>query len=144
MRQGPNHRRSRGRGPRRPHNNNNNVSPRSQTFDSAGPDVRIRGNAYQVLEKYLAMARDATSAGDRVAAENFYQHAEHYFRIVSANGGDRGGPNGRNGQGMRPDGQPADGQGESGEAAVSQSTPSGNGVGSGETDNGEDPGEGQA
>ena len=59
---------------------------RSQTFDSAGPDVRIRGNAYQVLEKYLALARDASAAGDRIAAENFYQHAEHYYRVISANG----------------------------------------------------------
>lgn len=61
---------------------------RSQTFDSSGPDVRIRGNAYQVLEKYLALARDATAAGDRIAAENFYQHAEHYYRLINANGGD--------------------------------------------------------
>lgn len=58
---------------------------RSQTFDSSGPDVRIRGNAYQVLEKYLALARDASAAGDRIAAENFYQHAEHYFRLINAN-----------------------------------------------------------
>jgi hypothetical protein len=66
---------------RKPH-----MPQRSQTFDSAGPDVRIRGNAYQVLEKYLAMARDASAAGDRIAAENFYQHAEHYYRVISANG----------------------------------------------------------
>jgi hypothetical protein len=107
MRQGPNNRRSRGRGPRRPHAN-----PRQQTYDSNGPDIRIRGNAYQVLEKYLAMARDATSAGDRIAAENYYQHAEHYFRIISANGGEHG-ANGRFRQGQRPDGQdgmPGDGQ----------------------------------
>lgn len=57
----------------------------TQTFDSSGPDVRIRGNAYQVLEKYLALARDATAAGDRIAAENFYQHAEHYYRVINAN-----------------------------------------------------------
>jgi len=57
----------------------------AQTFDSSGPEVRIRGNAYQVLEKYLAMARDATAAGDRIAAENFYQHAEHYYRVINAN-----------------------------------------------------------
>ena len=56
-----------------------------QTFDSSGPEVRIRGNAYQVLEKYLAMARDASAAGDRIAAENFYQHAEHYYRVINAN-----------------------------------------------------------
>jgi hypothetical protein len=57
---------------------------RLQTFDSNGPDVRIRGNAYQVHEKYLQLARDASSSGDRVAAENYFQHAEHYFRIISA------------------------------------------------------------
>ncbi|MGE0120370.1 MAG: DUF4167 domain-containing protein [Dongiaceae bacterium] len=101
MRQGPNNRRSRGRGPRRQHGGGN---PRQQTFDSNGPDVRIRGNAYQVLEKYLAMARDAASAGDRIAAENYYQHAEHYYRIINLNGGDHGN-NGRFRQGQRPDGQ---------------------------------------
>jgi hypothetical protein len=67
--------------------------------------VRIRGNAYQVLEKYLAMARDATAAGDRIAAENFYQHAEHYYRIVNANGEQHGG-NGR----FRPNGPGHEGQ----------------------------------
>ena len=62
-----------------------NVPFRAQTFDSNGPEVRIRGNAYQVLEKYLALARDASASGDRIAAENFYQHAEHYFRLINAN-----------------------------------------------------------
>ena len=82
MRPGPNMKRQRGRNNgRKPH-----MPQRSQTFDSAGPDVRIRGNAYQVLEKYLAMARDASAAGDQIAAENFYQHAEHYYRVISANG----------------------------------------------------------
>lgn len=65
-----------------------------QTFDSSGPEVRIRGNAYQVLEKYLAMARDATAAGDRIAAENFYQHAEHYYRVINANNEHRQHPQG--------------------------------------------------
>ena len=76
--------------------NNNNMGRnkphlpvRAQTFDSSGPDVRIRGNAYQVLEKYLALARDATAAGDRIAAENFYQHAEHYYRLINAEGQQR-------------------------------------------------------
>ncbi|MTJ81552.1 MAG: DUF4167 domain-containing protein [Telmatospirillum sp.] len=59
------------------------ISSRNQTYDSNGPDVRIRGNAHQVLEKYLAMARDASSQGDRIAAENYYQHAEHYFRLIN-------------------------------------------------------------
>jgi hypothetical protein len=64
--------------PRTPH--------RSQTFDSNGPGLKIRGNAYQVFERYVALAREAASAGDRIAAENLYQHAEHYFRVMNANG----------------------------------------------------------
>lgn len=59
------------------------VNPRVQTFDSNGPDVRIRGNAYQINEKYLALARDAAGAGDRVLAESYYQHAEHYQRFIN-------------------------------------------------------------
>jgi hypothetical protein len=54
-----------------------------QNFDSNGPDVRVRGNANQVYDKYLALARDATMAGDRVVAESYYQHAEHYYRIIN-------------------------------------------------------------
>jgi hypothetical protein len=57
---------------------------KAQTFDSTGPDIRVRGNAYQVLEKYLQLARDAGTAGDRVAAENFLQHADHYYRVVAS------------------------------------------------------------
>jgi Domain of unknown function (DUF4167) len=59
---------------------------RIQTFDSNGPNVKIRGNAYQVFERYLALAREASASGDRIAAENLYQHAEHYFRVMNANG----------------------------------------------------------
>jgi hypothetical protein len=59
---------------------------RIQTFDSNGPNVKIRGNAYQVFERYVALAREAAASGDRIAAENLYQHAEHYFRIMNANG----------------------------------------------------------
>jgi hypothetical protein len=59
---------------------------RSQSFDSNGPGIKIRGNAYQVFERYVALAREAASSGDRIAAENLYQHAEHYFRIMNANG----------------------------------------------------------
>ena len=53
-------------------------------FDSNGPDGRIRGTAQQVMERYLALARDATSQDDRVTAENCYQHAEHYLRLLNA------------------------------------------------------------
>jgi hypothetical protein len=59
---------------------------RVQTFDSNGPNVKIRGNAYQVFERYVALAREAATSGDRIAAENLYQHAEHYFRIMNVTG----------------------------------------------------------
>ena len=75
MRQGPNNKRMRGRGSSRKHSNS-----RNQSFDSNGPEVKVRGNAQQVVEKYLTLARDASSAGDRIAAESYYQHAEHYIR----------------------------------------------------------------
>lgn len=60
-------------------------NPNNRTFESNGPDVKIRGNAAHIYDKYLQLARDATSSGDRVMAENYYQHAEHYLRIVQAN-----------------------------------------------------------
>ena len=84
MRPGQPGKRNRGRGGRRIFN------PRTQVFDSNGPSVRIRGNALQIYEKYQQLARDSSVAGDRVAAENLMQHAEHYFRIYSqTNGLDR-------------------------------------------------------
>jgi len=73
----------RGRG----NNGRKNSNPRSNNYDSNGPDVKVRGNAQQVVEKYLALARDASLADDRVAAENYFQHAEHYYRLMTANGG---------------------------------------------------------
>jgi hypothetical protein len=57
---------------------------RNQSFDSNGPNIKIRGSAYQIFERYVALAREAAIGGDRIAAENFYQHAEHYFRIANA------------------------------------------------------------
>ena len=56
----------------------------NRTFDSNGPEVKIRGSAAHVYEKYLQLARDANSSGDRVMAESYLQHAEHYFRILAA------------------------------------------------------------
>jgi Domain of unknown function (DUF4167) len=93
MRPGQNKRR--GRNPNNPNNPNNNpnrqrMPNRMQTFDSNGPSVKIRGNAYQVFERYVALAREAATSGDRIAAENLYQHAEHYFRIMNANGEGQG------------------------------------------------------
>lgn len=57
---------------------------RNHVFDSTGPDIRLRGTAQQLFEKYLQLGRDASSAGDRVMAEGYFQHAEHYFRILNA------------------------------------------------------------
>lgn len=91
MRQGSNPKRLRGRTGRK------NQHPRSQTFESNGPEVKVRGNAQQVVEKYLALARDASSVGDRITAESYFQHAEHYYRVMTANGGGED----RNAQGHR-------------------------------------------
>ncbi len=53
-------------------------------YESNGPDVKIRGNASHIAEKYLQLARDAQSSGDSIASESYYQHAEHYFRLIAA------------------------------------------------------------
>lgn len=53
-------------------------------YESSGPDVKIRGTAQQVFEKYTQYARDAQTAGDRVSSEAFLQHAEHYARIMAS------------------------------------------------------------
>ena len=79
MRHGSNSRRSRGRN----NGGNRGRNSKTQTYDSNGPDVRIRGNAYQITEKYLNLARDAASAGDTILAESYYQHAEHYQRLIN-------------------------------------------------------------
>ena len=77
--------RSRGRGRRGPPNNQSHSHGHNRPFDSAGPEIKIRGTAGNIYEKYLQLARDAGLAGDRVAQENFLQHAEHYYRIMMAN-----------------------------------------------------------
>ena len=84
MRQGQQNRRGRGR------NNNNNgntgnrksQNPLTRSFESTGPDVKLRGTPSHVAEKYMSLARDALSSGDPVLAENYMQHAEHYNRII--------------------------------------------------------------
>ena len=65
---------------------------RNQSFDSHRPNTKIRGSAHQIFERYVALAREAATSGDRIAAENLYQHAEHYFRInnASRDGGQQG------------------------------------------------------
>lgn len=79
MKHNPNVRRGRNRG-----NGKRYVPLRNQTFESNGPDGKIRGTAQQVYERYLALGRDATSSGDPIAAESFYQHGEHYYRMLHA------------------------------------------------------------
>ncbi len=59
---------------------------RNSNFESSGPQGKIRGTAFQVIEKYQALGRDALTFGDRVAAENYFQHAEHYYRVMVASG----------------------------------------------------------
>ena len=78
-----NQKRMRGR-----HNNNHHhrksQNPLTRVYESNGPDVKIRGTASHIAEKYIQLARDSQSSGDPVAAENYYQHAEHYFRLIAA------------------------------------------------------------
>lgn len=78
MKHGSNTRRS-----RNSNRSGRRTNPRMQVFDSNGPDVRIRGNAMQVHEKYVGLARDAASSGDHVLAESYLQHAEHYQRVLN-------------------------------------------------------------
>ena len=81
MRNGQNNKRMRGRNRK---GGGHHQNPLSRMYESNGPDVKIRGTASHVAEKYLQLARDAQSSGDPIAAENYYQHAEHYFRLIAA------------------------------------------------------------
>src|SRR5689334_22838171 len=81
MRNGQNKQRMRNRGNQ---NNRRGQNPMTRVFESNGPDIKIRGTASHVAEKYVQLARDARSSGDPIAAENYYQHAEHYFRLIAA------------------------------------------------------------
>src|ERR687896_821758 len=72
-------RRMRGR-----NNNRKGPNPLTRSYESNGPDVKIRGTAQHIADKYAQLARDAQASGDPVAAENYLQHAEHYYRIIAA------------------------------------------------------------
>jgi uncharacterized protein DUF4167 len=114
MRQGQQNRRGRGRG-RKPQN------PLARNYESNGPDVKIRGTAAHIAEKYMSLARDALASGDMVTAESYLQHAEHYNRIIMAaqsqmgaqHGGHQG--EGPNGGGYRPRWNPDATEDEGGE-----------------------------
>lgn len=75
-----NNRRMKGRNSRRSTSSN----PMSRNYDSNGPDIKIRGNASHIADKYTQLARDANSSGDPIKAENYLQHAEHYSRLILA------------------------------------------------------------
>ena len=101
MRPGQN-KRMRGR-----NNNRKGPNPLTRSYESNGPDVKIRGTAAHIAEKYLSLARDALSSGDLVSAESYFQHAEHYNRIIMAAHTQLGAQNshqgeGPNGSGFRP------------------------------------------
>jgi hypothetical protein len=118
MRQGQQSRRGRNRG-RKPQN------AISRNYESSGPDVKIRGTAMHIAEKYASLARDAMSSGDTVAAENYLQHAEHYNRIILAAQAQNPGLPGMEGEGInggggrfnQPDGfqRDYDGEGDEGD-----------------------------
>jgi len=106
------------------HTHNPNRPPnRNQIFDSSGPDVRVRGNAHQVFDKYQALAREAAASGDRIMAEAYWQYADHYYRVIQTMGGfshrnNQGWGEGEDGQQPQqqggpqqnqPNGQPANG-----------------------------------
>src|ERR1700755_827857 len=87
MRNGQNNKRMRNRNNNNNNNNNNNrrgQNPMTRVFESNGPDIKIRGTASHVAEKYVQLARGARSSGDPRPAETYYQHAEHYFRVIAA------------------------------------------------------------
>ncbi len=122
MRQGQQHRRGRSRGSSggngsQHHHHRKGQNPLARSFESNGPDVKVRGTAADIAAKYIALARDAQSSGDPVLAENYLQHAEHYNRMIIAyreqqmqQGGDAANANGH-----RPRHMPGADLGEPGE-----------------------------
>src|SRR5262245_8405480 len=83
MRNGQN-KRMRGRNHNHGHGHRKSHNPLSRVYESNGPDVKIRGNPTHIAEKYVQLARDAQASGDPISAENYYQHAEHYYRLIAA------------------------------------------------------------
>lgn len=77
----PSQKQNRSRGKSNRKNVGNNIN---RVYESAGPDGKVRGTPQQIIDKYNALARDAQTSGDRVTAENFLQHAEHYLRLLIA------------------------------------------------------------
>ncbi len=91
MKRTNNAKRSRGRGDGKKHSSN-----RSHNYESASPEGKLRGSPQQILDKYLVLAREAQTTGDRIACEGYHQHAEHFYRVINADGNRQ-----RNNQGER-------------------------------------------
>lgn len=103
-------------------------NPLTRVYESNGPDVKIRGTANHVAEKYIQLARDAQTSGDPVAAENYYQHAEHYFRVINAQNQTNGRPRQQmptpaEDQSMGGEGEGEDENGNGGEGQARQAQP---------------------
>ena len=81
---GRNHGHGHGHGHNQQHGHRKNHNPMSRVYESNGPDVKIRGNPSHIAEKYIQLARDAQTSGDPISAENYFQHAEHYYRLIAA------------------------------------------------------------
>lgn len=135
------------------HHNPNRPPNRNQIFDSSGPDVRVRGNAHQVFDKYQALAREAAASGDRILAEAYWQYADHYFRVIQSMGGfvqrnnqgwGEGGEEGQPGQQHGQPGGPPQANGN-GQAPNERQGGRGDDRGDGRSEGrGEDRGEGEA
>jgi hypothetical protein len=139
MRQGQQHRRGRSRGSsggngshtnHGSHNQRKGQNPLSRSFESNGPDVKVRGTAADVASKYMTLARDAQTSGDPVLAENYLQHAEHYNRLIITyreqqilQGGDATGPNGHRMRTVNEYGEPADSDDEPADPGMADQPP---------------------
>ncbi len=121
MRQGQQNRRGRGRGRK-------GQNPLSRNFESNGPDVKIRGNAAHIAEKYTALARDAHVMGDIVAEQRYLQHAEHYNRIIMANQAQQAAAHGEGANGAGAARERHNGQGEGPEGRRPGAASDGNGI----------------
>ncbi len=84
MRNGHHHNQQKRMRGRNRNNNNRGHNPLTRVYESNGPDVKIRGTAHHIAEKYIQLARDAQSSGDPISSEGYLQHAEHYFRLIAA------------------------------------------------------------
>lgn len=127
MKHGQNNRRQRSRG----NNNRRYPNQRGNSFESNGPEVKVRGTAQQVLEKYQSLARDAFSSGDRVLAEGYLQFAEHYYRVMNSDAENQNRDNSRNNRQGRNNNRDG-GQNHSQNADASNETDSNNADQSGE------------